>query len=78
MEVVAVAEKKITSVKNELGHEVSSETAANALAVGFGNALGVEIAEAELTPFELELAEKLCKEKYSTDEWNLKGKSIIF
>ena len=77
MEVVAVAEKKITSVKNEVGHEVSAETAANALTAGFRNALAAEIAEAELTMFELELAEKLCKEKYSTDEWNLRGKSVI-
>ena len=77
MEVVAVAEKKITSVKNEVGHEVSAETAANALTVGFRNAIAAEIAEGELTRFELELAEKLCKEKYSTDEWNLRGKSVI-
>jgi lipoate-protein ligase A len=77
MEVVAVAQKKIASVKNELGHEVSAETAANALTAGFRNAFGAEIVEGELTRFELELAEKLYREKYSTDEWNLQGKSII-
>ena len=64
-------------MKNELEHEVPAETAANALTVGFRNALAAEAAEAELTQFELELAEKLYREKYSTDEWNLQGKSVL-
>jgi lipoate-protein ligase A len=58
-------------------HEVSAETAANALAVGFTNALGLRLVEGELSSFEVELAEKLCREKYATDDWNLSGKSII-
>jgi lipoyltransferase/lipoate-protein ligase len=77
MEVVNVARNRITSVKNELRHEVSAETAANALAVGFTNALGLRLVEGELSIFEVELAEKLCREKYATDDWNLSGKSII-
>jgi lipoate-protein ligase A len=70
MEVVSVAKHKITSVENELGHEVSPETAANALAQGFKNALGIQIAEGKLTPLELKSAEELRKEKYATDNWN--------
>ena len=77
MEVVNVAKKKITSVKCELRHAVSSETVANALIAGFENALGVEMVADGLTQFEAELAQKLCKEKYVTDDWNLHGKSII-
>ena len=77
MEVVNVAKNRITSVKSELGHAVSAETAANALAVGFKNALGVQLAEEELTVFEVELAQKLFRDKYATDDWNLHGKSII-
>jgi lipoyltransferase/lipoate-protein ligase len=77
MEVVNVAKNRVTSVKSELGHGVSAETAANALAVGFKNALGVQLAEEELTVFEVELARKLCREKYATDDWNLHGKSIV-
>jgi lipoate-protein ligase A len=77
MEVVNVAKNKITSVENELGHAVSAETAANALAQGFSNALGIRMAEGELTHFELESAERLCKEKYATDNWNLYGKTVI-
>jgi lipoate-protein ligase A len=77
MEVVNVAKNKITSVKCELGHAVSSETAANALIAGFKIALGVEMVPDGLTQFEAELAQKLCVEKYATDDWNLHGKSII-
>ena len=77
MEVVGVARNKITSVKGELGHAVSAETAANALATGFKNALGVQMITGELSVFEVELAQKLFREKYATDDWNLHGKSII-
>jgi lipoate-protein ligase A len=77
MEVVAVAKNRITSIKGELGHAVSAETAANALASGFKNALGVQMVEGKLIPFEIDLAEKLCRDKYSTDDWNLRGKSIL-
>ncbi len=77
MEVVNVARNKHTSVKDELGHAVSAETAANALAVGFKNALRVQMVEGKLTAFEVDLAQKLCREKYATDDWNLRGKSIV-
>ncbi len=77
IEVVGVAQRKITSIKQELGHAVSTETAANALAVGFKNILCVDMVECELTAFEAELAEKLCREKYSTDDWNVRGRSIV-
>jgi len=77
MEVVGVAKNKITSVKEELGHVVSAETANNALSVGFKNAFGIQLTEGELTPFERELAEELCREKYATDDWNFYGKSVL-
>ncbi len=77
MEVVNVAKNKHTSVKKELGHVVSAETAANALATGFKNALCTELREGEVTVFEVELAQKLCHEKYATDAWNLRGTSIV-
>jgi lipoate-protein ligase A len=77
MEVVAVAEKRITSIKQELGHAISAETAANALASGFKNALGAQMETGELTEFEAELAKKLYRDKYATDDWNFHGKSIL-
>ena len=83
MQVVNVAKGKITSVKDELGHAVTPETAANAVAHGFTVALNMQVvenvqsAEGELTREERELAEKLYKEKYLTKEWNFEGKSNI-
>lgn len=77
VEVVDIAKNKHTSVRGELGHALSAETAANALAVGFKNALGVQMVEGALSAFEVDLAQKLCREKYATDDWNLHGKSIV-
>jgi lipoyltransferase/lipoate-protein ligase len=83
MQVVNVAKGKITSVKAQLGHDVTPETAANAIAHGFAVALNIQVIEnvqtvqGELTHEERELAEKLYKEKYSTKEWNLNGKTIL-
>jgi lipoate---protein ligase len=81
MQVVNIAKGKITSIKHELGHEVSAETAANALAFGFARTLNIQVVENvqslnnTLTPEEQALAEKLCTEKYAAKEWNLEGKN---
>jgi len=77
MQVTAVAKRKITSVKDTLRHNVSPETASNALIAGFQNAFSIRLATGELTPFELELAETLYKGKYATDEWNFNGKNPL-
>jgi lipoate-protein ligase A len=76
-EVVNVAKRKHTSVKEELGHEVSAETVQNALSVGFKNAFCIQTIESELTPFERKLAEELCRRKYASDAWNFYGKSDL-
>ena len=70
-----IAKRKITSIQDELCHKTSSETVANALAQGFKAILKIQLEEGELTPSELENANKLYKEKYSTKEWNLGGKT---
>ncbi len=75
-EIVAIAEKRITSIKQELGHHILAVTAANSLAAGFKNALGVQMRQDGLTEFEINLAKKLCVEKYSTDMWNFHGISV--
>ena len=66
-----IAKRKITSIQNELGHGVMPETISNALAQGFKAILKIHLEPSELTPYELELAQKLSKEKYSKAEWNL-------
>jgi lipoate---protein ligase len=70
-----IAQRKITSIQNELGHEVAPTTVANALAQGFRAILKIQLESAELSPFEVELAQKLYKQKYTRKEWNFEGKT---
>ena len=76
MEVVNVAKHKITSIKKELGKNVSVKQVKEALIEGFQNALNMKLKEETLTSYEVEFARKLCKEKYAADEWNFYGRSI--
>jgi lipoate-protein ligase A len=69
-----VAQRKITSVQNELGHAVTAETAANALTQGFKAALKIQLNSTGLTLYEQALAQKLCTRKYATDGWNQNAK----
>jgi lipoate-protein ligase A len=77
MQVATVAKNKITSVHETLKHNVQPETASNAIINGFRNAFSINLAPSELTPYEQELAEQLCKEKYATDNWNFSGKTTL-
>ncbi len=76
-----MTKNKITSVQTELGHAITAETAVNAIAHGFTVAFNMPVVEnvqstdGKLTREELALAEKLYKEKYTTDQWNFNGKS---
>ena len=76
-EIVNVAQNRITSVKNELGHSVAFETASNAIISGFRNTLKIEFELGNLTAYEQEVASKLYKDKYLTTEWNLTGKNAF-
>ncbi|MGA3289763.1 MAG: biotin/lipoate A/B protein ligase family protein [Candidatus Bathyarchaeia archaeon] len=69
-----IAKRKITSIQKELGHIVMPDTVANALAQGFRAMLKIQLEPGELTPYEVELANNLCKEKYATKAWNFEGK----
>jgi lipoate-protein ligase A len=70
-----IGKRKITSIQNELSHKVSLDTVANALVQGFNAILKIQLQESELTAAEKETADKLAKNKYSTEEWNLGGKT---
>ncbi len=73
LDVICVAENKITSLRRELGMAVSMEEAHQALVEGFRKALGVNFQEKVLTSSEQSLAEKLRSEKYATNGWNLQA-----
>ncbi len=70
-----IAKRKITSIQNELGHDIMPETVANALVQGFRAMLKIQLEPSKLTAYEVELANKLCKEKYATKAWNFEGKT---
>jgi lipoate---protein ligase len=74
-QAVDIAQRKITSIQNELGHKISPDTVANALTQGFKAILKIQLEESKLTSTEVEAANKLYKEKYSTKEWTLSGKT---
>jgi len=75
MEIVDIAKHRISSISDELKKDVSIADANSALVEGFQKVLNVKLVDGELTPYEHGLAEKLCKEKYATDDWNLYGRS---
>lgn len=66
--------KKITSIKNELNADISFCEIAEAIKYGFQKNFNFDFFDDSLTKKEEKLAGKLEKEKYSTDEWNLKGR----
>jgi len=70
-----IAKRKITSIENELDHAVTAEAVASALAEGFRSILKIQLEPSKLTPGEVELANRLCKEKYATEEWTFTGKT---
>ena len=77
IEVVPIAKKKITSVNQELGSNVSLREAYEALVKGFQKALEIKLVEGKLTSYEENLTENLCTEKFATEDWTLRGKTVI-
>jgi lipoate-protein ligase A len=77
MEVVDLAKHKITSIRDELGRTVSARKVEDALIEGFEKALKTHLVQSGLTLFERELAGRLHREKYATDDWNFNGKSPL-
>jgi lipoate-protein ligase A len=75
LQVVEVAKDKITSIEDEAGKNFSLAEVTVALVKGFENALEIKLENGQLTSDELELAENLYIEKYSTNSWNFSGHS---
>ncbi len=69
----ATARKKVTSVEKELGRCPSIAEVEEAMISGFRTLFsqkGILFRKKSLTDYETTLAEKLYREKYSTDRWN--------
>ena len=72
-DVVCVAQNKITSLKHELGFKPKIEDVYSALVSGFEKALNADFSEGSLSDYETGLAEKLRREKFSSNKWNFEG-----
>jgi lipoate-protein ligase A len=66
--MIEQAEERVTTIRRELGREVSFEEVRAAMEDGFGKALGVTLLPGELSEYERELVEKF-REKYASREW---------
>lgn len=64
--------KKATSIKEIKGSRYPYAQIVDAMTTGFQNALQLDLVPGELTDEELELTNKLIKEKYTQKEWNFR------
>lgn len=63
----------INQLRRERGmNPVKLEEVEQAFVRGIAEGMDIRLEEAELTPYEKELAEQLVREKYGTDEWNFR------
>jgi lipoate-protein ligase A len=76
-EVLQVSKRKLTSARQELESQFTTQEAYRALVKGFEKALNVQLVEEELTEYEKKLAEQLRKERFVTEDWTFLGKAVI-
>ncbi len=67
-----LASKKISSLSDEIGREITFDMIKDTLKKGMAEVLGEELVETELSEEENLLADRLYREKYSTEQWNFK------
>src|SRR6266568_1567646 len=68
---VVSVQKRVTTVRDELGRDISTREVRDAIVDGIESCYGVRVESGNLTREELELAEELYQTKYSRLEWNL-------
>ncbi len=68
---VASVQKRVTTVRDELGRDISTREVRDAIVDGIESCYGVRVEAGNLTREELGLAEELYQTKYSRLEWNL-------
>lgn len=68
---VASVQKRVTTVRDELGRDVSTREVQDAIIDGIESCYGVKVASGVPSEEEVRLAEELYQTKYSRLEWNL-------
>ncbi len=69
---IKAVRRRVTSIKHELGRNVPLDEVAEVMLHAFEKALNIELVEDKLTKYELELVEKIKKERYQNPDWNFK------
>jgi len=68
--MISDVKERVTSVQDIIARPVTIDELREALTQGFSDALKIELQTSKLSAEESQVAMKLAKEKYSTDEWN--------
>ena len=68
--MITAVEERVTSLKQQLGKDVSFTDAQNALMKGFATAFGAEFVVSILSQEEQQRAEIIEREKYTAEHWN--------
>jgi lipoate-protein ligase A len=63
--------KRVTTIRDELGRDVSTSEVKNSVVKGIERTYNVKLESGNLTREELTLAQELYNEKYTRPEWNL-------
>ncbi|MCX7854609.1 MAG: lipoate--protein ligase family protein [Anaerolineae bacterium] len=63
---------RATTLAEVLEREISWKEAARAVAEGFARALNLQLEVGELTPWEMDVAQQLRREKYASDNWTFR------
>ncbi|HML03668.1 MAG TPA: biotin/lipoate A/B protein ligase family protein [Candidatus Bathyarchaeia archaeon] len=74
VEIVNIAERKISSLENETYSEATVQQACSSLVHGFQQALDIKLLEGTLIKEEEETARILSREKFSNKDWTFLGK----
>lgn len=68
--MISDVKERVTSIQEILQRQVHIDELREALALGFSEALEIELVPDKLSTEEQQKAERLAEEKYSTDAWN--------
>ena len=68
---VASVQKRVTTVRDELGKDVTTRDVRDGIVLGIERSYGVRLEEGALTKSEVSRAKELYDTKYSKSAWNL-------
>src|SRR6266571_63359 len=68
---VASVQKRVTTLRDELGKDVSTRDVRDAIVHGIEKSYNVRLVEGELTRSEMASVKELYEEKYTSPKWNL-------